>query len=138
MASGKAAQTGQQRPVGSTNAHEASSDMDRSNFLPLRCLSCRWHVIAHMVHFPQTWNPCQRRSNAAPVPCPTRFWDESCSAPTPDGGGRLPLPAPQHNGSVPIHVVMGCLLVRSIPLFTTNPKEIWHHILTQRTHSLRC
>lgn len=60
VASGKAAQTGQDRKIGSVNV-QALFSIYRSNFLPLRRLSCRWHVIPHMVHFSLAWNPCQRR-----------------------------------------------------------------------------
>lgn len=45
---------------------------------------------------------------------------------------------PPSSVSVLIQLVMGCLLVCRIQLLKKNPNEIWHHILIQRAHSLRC
>lgn len=75
-------------------------DISRSNLFTLRCLSCRWHVIPHRVHFSKIWNPCQRWENRTPVCCLNSGMNVSvhlswCSAQIQDGGRPLRLSAPQ-------------------------------------------
>lgn len=97
VASGKAAQTGRERTMGSANVQEASSNIYRSTVLPLRCLSRRWRVIPHVVH----WIPAKEGKMehlfdvwpSSGTEVAARL--QSRSAQIQDGGRPLRLSAPQ-------------------------------------------